>query len=77
MYRLHLDNEMSNMQRRVLKFEEENKRLRAALQVSYALLMLIMWFVRAVVCALWTQIDRISFAYAFIDVIALDGAQCA
>ena len=37
MYRLHLDNEMSNMQRRVSKFEEENKRLRAALQVSYAL----------------------------------------
>ena len=34
MYKLQLDNEMSSMQRRVLKFEEDNKRLKAALQVS-------------------------------------------
>ena len=33
MYKLQLDNEMSSMQRRVLKFEEDNKRLKAALQV--------------------------------------------
>ena len=33
MYKMQLDNEMSSMQRRVLKYEEDNKRLRAALQV--------------------------------------------